>query len=176
MKKNEFLDKENELLRVALDLVTNGNEARGLQMIDAFLEAYPNNPVAHRAKAMALATQDDYARAIESMKMAIDLNANVGPSHYLELGGYLLETGSFTEAYDALSSAIDLVAETEDEYCLTSAQIARAVAAFKGNRFDLVRIDLEALGDDVSAYYAGEVWTKRKLIECLGLKGKPGRA
>jgi len=168
MKKNEFLDKGNERLREALNLVTNGNERQGLQMIEDFLVEHQSNPAAHRAKAMALAAQGDYARAIESMGVAIDLNTEVAPSHYLELGEYLLETGSFLEAYDALTSAIDLVAESQDAYCLTSAQIARAVASFKVNRPDLVRIDLETLSDDVSTYCAGEVWTKKKLIESLG--------
>lgn len=172
MKKNEFLDEGNERLREALNLVTNGNERQGLQMIEGFLVEHPSNPAAYRAKAMALAAHGDYVGAIESIEIAIDLNKEVAPSHYLELGEYLLETGSFLEAYVALTSAIELVAESQDSYCLTSTQIARAVASLKVNRPDLVRVDLEALGDDDSTYCVGEVWTKKKIIECLGkLKG-----
>lgn len=167
MKKNEFLDQGNEPLRQALNLVTNGQESQGLQIINDFLAVHANNPAAYRAKAMALAAQGDYPKAIKSIRVAIDLHAEVPACHYVELGEYLLEDGAFVEAFDALTTAIDLIAKSQDSYYLTTALIARAVASYKANKPELTGVDLPAIGDDASTYCAGEIWTKKKLVECL---------
>lgn len=160
----------DQLLLLAQKAHADDDTEQALSLCTALLEQSPGHAKALRLKAVILGVEGQLADAIALISDVLRRSGGKEePCDYFYRGRWLLRNGDAASAIEDFSTLLALETTHDRLYYSDTALLHRAVAHIRLGHKDEALADLRAIADDdCSTSIAGEVTTRRSLLDSLG--------